>query len=92
MKHSRDDDRKRNRKPDVKEKDRRWERKARYSSSEDDPKEREKRHKRERGRSPSGSEDERIKRKRKSQADDYSRSHKVSAGQLFIVRNWHIVG
>ncbi|XP_020605598.1 peptidyl-prolyl cis-trans isomerase-like 4 isoform X2 [Orbicella faveolata] len=79
MKHSHNDDHKRNRKPDEKEKDRRHERKAHYSSSEDEPKDRGTRDKRERGRSPSSSEDdERIKRKKKSKADDHSRSHKYS--------------
>lgn len=79
IKHSHDSDRKRNRKADEKEKDRRHERKAHYSSSEDEPKERGKRDKKERRRSPSSSEDdERIKRKRKSKADDYARSHKYS--------------
>jgi len=79
MKHSGGDDHKRKSKPDEKEKDRRHERKAHYSSSEDEPKERGKRDKRVRQRSPSSSEDdERIKRKRKSQTDDHSRSYKHS--------------
>lgn len=84
MKHSGGDDHKRKSKPDEKgkEKDRRHERKAHYSSSEDELKERGKRDKRERRRSPSSSEDdEGIKRKRKSQTDDHARSYKYSEGK-----------
>ena len=78
IKHSHDNDHKRNRRPDEKEKERRHKRKAHYSSSEDEPRERGKRDQKEKRRSPSSSEDdERINRK-KSKADHYSRSHKVS--------------
>ncbi|KAJ7363665.1 Peptidyl-prolyl cis-trans isomerase-like 4 [Desmophyllum pertusum] len=76
-----DDDHKRNKKQGEKDRDGRRERKASYNSDEN-RRERGKRDKRERRRSSDSSDDdERIKRKKKSQADDYSRSHRHIEGK-----------